>query len=69
MSSSTKVLIDLIMILEVDHVVLKSFNTLIAMVIHPEKESINRYLQRNSSDIESRADQNMPRSQMSEHNE
>ena len=69
-SSSTKVLSDLIMIMEVDRVVLKAFNTLVAMIIHPEKENITRFLQRNcTSDVESRLENQMPRSQTTENNE
>ena len=39
-SASSKVLRDLIMILEVDRVALKAYNTLIAMLIHQEREII-----------------------------
>ena len=43
---------DLIMLLEVDRVMLKSFNTLVAMVILPEKDAINRFLLRNSEHLD-----------------
>ena len=49
-SSSTKVLSDIIMLMEVDRVVLKSFNTLIAMMIYPEKDNITRFLEKNNQE-------------------
>ena len=45
-SSSSKVLRDLIMIMEVDRVSLKVYNTLVAMLIHQEREIISKYLHR-----------------------
>ena len=46
-SSSAKILSDLIKLLEVDRVSFKSYNTLIAMIIHPDKAKINKVLLRN----------------------
>ena len=45
-SSSSKVLRDLIMIMEVDRVSLKVYNTLVAMLIHQERDIISKYLHR-----------------------
>ena len=61
-SSETKVLLDLVKIFEMDRVVLKSFNTLVAMMILPEKDNIVRYLSKNCNDAVSMLDQAMPQS-------
>jgi hypothetical protein len=56
------VLLDLVKIFEMDRVVLKSFNTLVAMMILPEKDNIVRYLSKNCNDAVSMLDQAMPQS-------
>lgn len=52
-----------------DRVVLKSFNTLVAMMILPEKDNIVRYLSKNCNDAVSMLDQVMPQSQMDDSTE
>jgi len=63
------VLLDLVKIFELDRVVLKSFNTLIAMMILPEKDNIVRYLSKNCNDAVSMLDNAMPQSAMDEQTE
>ena len=44
-SSTTKVLNDIVMILETDRVIIKTFNALIANFIYPVRGKIQAYLQ------------------------
>ena len=67
-SSSSKVLRDLIMIMEVDRVALKAYNTLVAMLIYQERDLIQKYLLRQAGhQRDSTLSNTTP--QMKEHND
>ena len=67
-SSSSKVLRDLIMIMEVDRVALKVYNTLVAMLIHQEREIIQKHLQRQAGHVRESSVSNS-NLEMKEHNQ